>query len=92
FTERETALTAVFATTLNRHEIMEALRQRRCYATTGEPIFLDFRINGSLMGSQIAARTGPRVHVHAIGTGLLERVEIVKHVKGARIRFQSLTP
>ncbi|MCI0627187.1 MAG: hypothetical protein L0387_37000 [Acidobacteria bacterium] len=87
FTERETALTVVFAPTLNRREIMEALKQRRCYATTGEPIFLDFRINGSLMGEQIFVLGTPSLRVHVIGTGALQRVDIVKHVKGGPYPF-----
>ena len=87
FTERETALTVVFASALDRHEIMEALRQRRCYATTGEPIFLDFRINGSLMGTRITADNTPLIRVHVIGTRSIELVEIVKHVKGGPYPF-----
>jgi hypothetical protein len=66
---------------------MQALRQRRCYATTGEPIFLDFRINGHLMGSRISASKAPSVRVRVVGTGPLQRVGVVKHVKGGPYPF-----
>ncbi|MBL8028615.1 MAG: CehA/McbA family metallohydrolase [Fibrobacteres bacterium] len=44
-------LTAVFADSLSRESIFDALQNRRCYATTGARIELDFRVNGNLMGS-----------------------------------------
>lgn len=95
FTERETALTVVLAPALNRHEIMEALKRRRCYATSGEPIYLDFRINGRLMGERVIARGNPNLQAYAIGTAPLQRVEVVKHVSGGPYPFPvvySVTP
>ena len=95
FTERDTALTVVFAPALNRHEIIEALKRRRCYATTGEPIYLDFRVNGHLMGEHITLGTVPSLEVHVIGTAALDRVEILKHVSGGPYPFpvvHSVTP
>lgn len=83
FLERGTALTAVLATSLDRHAIFEALRARRCYATTGEKILLDVRVNGAPMGSVIRTRSAPVVSVKVTGTDLLERVEIVKFSKSA---------
>ena len=95
FLERGTALTAVLAKTLDRHSVFEALRARRCYATTGEKILLDVRVNGAVMGSEISAATSPVVKVQAIGTNVLEKVEIVKFWKGAPDPFPavySVTP
>ena len=87
YSERETALTVVFAPSLNRRDILDALRERRCYATSGEPIYLDFQINGHLMGSKITAHRAPSLQVHVIGTAPLEKIEIVKHVEGGPYPF-----
>ena len=38
FGDRIQGLTGVYATELTRPAIFEAIRKRRCYATTGEPI------------------------------------------------------
>ena len=59
FGDRIQGLTGVYATELTRPAIFEAIRKRRCYATTGEPIQVDFRVNGNLMGSEIEAGDGP---------------------------------
>ncbi|MCD6407990.1 CehA/McbA family metallohydrolase [bacterium] len=46
-------LTAVYAEELTRESLWEALWNRRCYATTGARIYLDFQINGHRMGEEI---------------------------------------
>lgn len=46
-------VTAVFAENLNRKAIFKALQARHTYGTTGARIFLDFRVNGYLMGEEI---------------------------------------
>ena len=74
-------LTAVYAGAYSRAGIMSGLHRRRCYATTGTRIGIDFRLNGAPMGSELAlAPDAPRrfeVRVH--GTAPLDRVEIVSH-------------
>lgn len=44
-------LTAVQAEDCTREAILRAVRERRCYATSGVPIFLDLRAAGASMGS-----------------------------------------
>jgi len=44
------ALAGVYVETLNREGIFEALRQRRCFATTGIKLHIDFRLNQVFMG------------------------------------------
>jgi hypothetical protein len=90
FMERGTALTAVLSDRLDRHAIFEALRRRRCYATTGEKILLDVRVNGAPMGSIIRARGAPLVSVHVTGTDVLQKVEIVKFWKSAPNPFPTV--
>ncbi len=74
-------LTAVYADEFSREGIMRGLYRRRCYATTGVRIGMDFRLNGAPMGSELSLgpsdARGFAIHVH--GTAALERVEIVSH-------------
>ncbi len=73
-------IAGVFADELTREDIWRAIRDRRCYGTTGERILVDFTINDAPMGREITARTGEdlniRVEVH--GTGNLSRVELLR--------------
>ena len=48
-------LTAVQAESCTREAILDALRQRRCYATSGVRILLDVDANGAPMGSILQA-------------------------------------
>lgn len=77
-------VTGVLVEDLSRRSVFEAIRERRCYATTGERIELDFRVNGHLMGSVL--RFSPyladlayplRVEYRVKGTAPLGRVEVV---------------
>jgi hypothetical protein len=70
-----TGLTAVQARSNERAAIFEALRERRCYATSGVPIYLDVDAEGQPMGSVLA---GPRrVRVRAAGVGPLRSLSLV---------------
>ena len=72
-----TGLTAVQATSCTRDAIMEAIRTRRCYATSGVPILLDFQVDGAPMGSELNI-TGPvRATAEAFGTDVIEKLELV---------------
>jgi hypothetical protein len=72
-------LTAVLCEKLERESLWQALYDRRCYATTGDRILLDFSVNGQPMGSELEAE-GPRaVAGRVIGTGELESVEVIRN-------------
>lgn len=43
----------VYAPTLKRSAILDALRARRCYGTTGAKIMLDVRVGGRFMGEAV---------------------------------------
>jgi hypothetical protein len=79
FADRIQGLTGIYATELTRPALFDAVRKRRIYATTGAPIQLDFRVNGHLMGSEIAASDGPVVEASVTGTARLISVEVVKY-------------
>jgi len=53
------ALTGLWARSLDRESILEALYARRCYATRGGRIVLEFAVNGSPMGSSLKAVGNP---------------------------------
>jgi hypothetical protein len=73
-------IAAVFADALDRNPVFEALQRRACYGTTGERIFLDFRINDSLMGSELRGQAWdrPRMSLHVIGTDSIDYIELLK--------------
>jgi hypothetical protein len=73
---------AVLAKELTREAVFDALLQRRCYATTGEPIVLDFRLDGFIMGSELSGAQvsqPPRLCVESRGTTQIARLEICKN-------------
>ncbi|MEW6356664.1 MAG: CehA/McbA family metallohydrolase [Planctomycetota bacterium] len=72
-------LTAVYAERLTRKSIFDAIKKRRCYATSGAKIFLDFRINGCPMGSEIEADGKIEITANVVGTYRLNRVEIIRN-------------
>ena len=76
-------LSCVIATEKTRDAIWQALYDRRCYATTGDRIVLDFRLNGQPMGSDLpvdlAAGGSRHIEVRAAGTHRIDRVEIIRN-------------
>ncbi len=76
-------LTAVWTKELTRKNIFSALKNRKCYATTGERIIIKFNLEGNPMGSIVARDSLPdstriNLYVFAAGTDRLEKVELIK--------------
>ncbi|MCB9708711.1 MAG: CehA/McbA family metallohydrolase [Myxococcales bacterium] len=72
-----TGLTAVQALSRTRKSVLEALRQRRCYATSGTKIVLDVRADGHPMGSLLTSRGPVQVKVRARGTAAIARIVLI---------------
>ncbi len=73
-------MVAAYAPSLTRNDVFAALWDRTVYATTGARIILDVELNGQRMGSQIKAADAPRtLKVHAVGTGNIRSVEVVRN-------------
>lgn len=72
-------LAAVYAPKLTREEIFKALKERRCYATTGESMIVEFYLNGAMMGTEIKAGSARHLEAKVIGTNRLRSVEIIKN-------------
>lgn len=72
-----TGLTAVISATRTREAILDAIRQRRCYATSGAKILLDVHVAGFPMGSELDIDGPVDVHVRALGTTDIDRIELL---------------
>lgn len=71
-------LCAIWAESLTRESLFSALKQRRCYGTTGARIIVRFSIAGQPMGSAVTVNGAPlqaAMEVH--GTHELKSVELV---------------
>jgi len=76
----EPGLAAVWASELSRQAVFEALWNRRTYAVSGSRIFLDFKVNGHMMGDEFALRSAdqPRdVRIVIAGTAAIKQVELI---------------
>jgi len=80
-------LTAFAAKQLNRQALFEAIRSRRCYATSACRIIGDFRVNGCAMGGELRmdSPSKPRtIEIEAISSVPVSKV--VLHCNGEPIR------
>ncbi|MBM4080596.1 MAG: DUF3604 domain-containing protein, partial [Planctomycetes bacterium] len=68
-------LTCVLASEKTREALWDALKARRCYATSGARIVMEFDADGHAMGEEFASAQ-PRFRCRAIGTAPLERLEL----------------
>jgi len=73
--------TAVMVREVSREGIIEALKQRRCYATTGDKIFVDFRINGHINGEVIECSEKPHITADITGTDSISEIVVFKNNK-----------
>ena len=76
---RRGGITAVWAAHLSRDGVFEALRARRCYATTGARIYLELWADDAPMGAELSVETAPTLTARVGGTDELRRVELVRY-------------
>lgn len=72
-------LQATYAPALERHALFDAFRARRCYATTGVKIALEFSVNGAAMGAELPPAAEREIQVRVQGTDAVERIEVVRN-------------
>lgn len=65
----------------SREGILDALKNRRCFATTGDKIIIDFRLNGAMQGSEIKISDIPKLTFIVKGQRELAKVEILRNSK-----------
>ena len=77
----DTGMLAVFAKQLSRESVLEGLRARRTYAVRGgEPILVDFRVNGVFQGGEAESGSSlPNVSVKVKAQSPIEKIEIVSN-------------
>lgn len=71
-------LTCIYAQEFSRKGLWEALKERRCYGTTGQRILLEFFADGYPMGTAYKACGPPEISVRVIGTAPIERVDVFR--------------
>ena len=86
FVPAKAGFTGVWAEELTRESVYDALRERRCYATTGARIIVDYSVDERQMGSDVPGegrgeRHEIRFDLH--GTEMIRRVEVVRDGKVA---------
>lgn len=70
-------LTAVQATDTTREAILSAIRERRCYATSGIPILLDLRAGDAPMGSELTVEGTTSVRAEARCATAIESLMLI---------------
>ncbi len=72
-------LAAVLAPELTRGAILEALRERRTYAVSGDRIVLGYTLNGQSMGRELPYTRQRQLSVSVGGWDQVDRVEVLKN-------------
>lgn len=78
-------LTAILSDTLSRSELFDALYQRRCYATTGDRIILNYTLAQKKMGGELNTSEKPgletvrHIEGYVAGTSPIETIEIIRN-------------
>lgn len=77
----------VWAESLTRESIFEALRARRTVAATGDRVSLAFFVNGNPIGSEIPATRERRFQIDVNAPDSIESVELVRGERTIRRHF-----
>lgn len=74
-------VTAVMCERLDRESLFAALKARRCYATTGARMIIDFTVNGQPMGSELSFEVGIETVISGkvIGTTGVAEMEFIRN-------------
>lgn len=78
-------VTAIVSDSQSRDSLFNALRERRCYATTGARIILDMQIASKSMGSILSTKSKPGlcynryISGYVIGTSKIKKAEIFRN-------------
>ncbi len=70
---------ALWVKEISRAGIVEALQNRRTFATTGDKMFIDFKVNEATMGTISKAKKLPEMAIYVVGQYPLEKVEILRN-------------
>jgi hypothetical protein len=71
-------LAAVYAQDLTREDLFHSLYARHCYGTTGERIFIDFRMDRNRMGSEYETAIPPKIAYRVGAPSEIDQLEILR--------------
>lgn len=74
----QAGLTGIYASDLTLDAFFEALKARRCYATTGARIIVHVDVDGHPLGAAYGTASPPSIAVSVTGTAPLESVELFR--------------
>lgn len=74
----KSGLTGIYATALTLQGILDAIKARRCYATTGARIVAALSSDGHIMGEEYTTEAPPEIAVSVWGTAPVEQVELYR--------------
>lgn len=74
----EHSLTGVYAEELTREHILDAIKKRRTFATTGDKIIVDFRCNGRFMGETISGGSRLEFTAHVESADPITSAELIR--------------
>jgi hypothetical protein len=84
-------LACVWVKEVSRRGILEALRARRCFATTGDQIVMDFRVNGAWGGDTAAGDSAIKMTFTVQATNEIARVEILRNSRVVHVHEVATT-
>jgi hypothetical protein len=70
---------ALWVKEISREGILEALQNRRTFATTGDKMFIDLQVNDFPMGSVIRIKKLPELTLEVLAQYPLEKIEILRN-------------
>jgi hypothetical protein len=88
----EPGIVAVWAAAHTREAIFDALRNRRCYGTTGTRVNLQFTVNKAVMGSTINTDSPPLIAFRTSSEATIIEASIIKFISGNKIILKSYYP
>jgi hypothetical protein len=71
-------ITGTYARELTLPGVLEALKKKRVYATTGARIRAYLHVDDHFIGSKYLAEKPPEINLKAVGTGPLERIDLFR--------------
>jgi len=89
---RHGGIAALWARQLTREAVFDALRDRQCYATTGERMLVDLSIDGVGMGCSARVSRGKKVTIalRVWGTATILRLEVLRFRFGQDSSFATI--
>ena len=84
-------LACVWVREISRRGILEALRARRCFATTGDQMVVDFRVNGAWCGDTAAGGAAVKMTFSVEAMDDIARVEILRNSRVVHVHEPTAT-